>query len=197
MTNDSFFSREAVISYVGTYSRSDDQRKTRNNSKKYGSFATYISHHQPDRQDKCIFCSHKVNLGKYEKYLKKKSTEKRSKFLVRKNLCYGCHKPISMTKEYARFVKRNTFLADMVALQSRKLEMIILVHQVELKITFESDCAKFDNANGGASGSCETVSTCIASVKVGYATKGKKLPHIPFWIIAARKHLKEKTSYIH
>ena len=40
---------------------------------------------------------------------------------------------LTKTDEHARFVKRSILLAYIVTLQSRKLEMIILVHQMKLK----------------------------------------------------------------
>ena len=108
LINDPIFSREAITAYIGTQGKSDDRR---NNSKKYGSFATNISHHQPEAQDTCILCIHKHVLDNYE-----------NTFPARKTLCYGCHKPIQMSiNKYSRFVKRNILLAYMVTLQSRKL----------------------------------------------------------------------------
>ena len=46
-----------------------------------------------------------------------------------------CHtmQEFPMIDKYARFVKTNSLLADMATLQSRQLEIIILVHQMELK----------------------------------------------------------------
>ena len=92
MVNNPIFLREAITAYVGTQENSDNQRKRRSNSKKYGSFATGINHHQPEAQDKCILCSHKHDLDKCEEYMKK-SIEERRKLLAWKKLCYGCYKP--------------------------------------------------------------------------------------------------------
>ena len=138
LVNNPIFSREAITAYVGTQEKSDNQRKRRSNNKKYGSFATDINHHQPEAQEKCILCCHKHDLDNCEEHIKK-SIEERSKFLARKKLCYGCYKPISchtmqelaMTDEYARFVRRSILLVYIVTIESRKLEMIILVHQIE------------------------------------------------------------------
>ena len=41
---------------------------------------------------------------------------------------------LAMIDEYARFVRRSIVLVYIVTLQSRKLEMIILVHQMEHKM---------------------------------------------------------------
>ena len=73
----------------------------------------------------------------------KESIEERSKFLLlRRNYVmvvinqFQCHtmQELAMTEEYARFVTRSILLGYMVTLQSRKLEMIILVHQMEHKM---------------------------------------------------------------
>ena len=40
---------------------------------------------------------------------------------------------LAMTDEYDKFVKRSILLAYMITFQSRTLEMIILMHQMELK----------------------------------------------------------------
>ena len=81
------FLTETVTAYVETQKKSNNQRKKRSNSKKYGSLATDINHHQPEAQDDLEHC---------EEYMKK-STEERSKFLAQKKLCYGCYKPILMS----------------------------------------------------------------------------------------------------
>ena len=54
MVSNPIFSREATTAYVGTQEKSDNQRRRRKNSKKYGSIATDIDHHQPEAQDECI-----------------------------------------------------------------------------------------------------------------------------------------------
>ena len=41
---------------------------------------------------------------------------------------------LAVTDEYARFVRRSILMVNMVTLQGRKLEMIILVHQMEHKM---------------------------------------------------------------
>ena len=51
LVNNPIFSREAITAYFGTQEKSDNRRKRRSNSKKYGSFATDINH-QPEAQDK-------------------------------------------------------------------------------------------------------------------------------------------------
>ena len=81
LVNVPIFSREAITAYVGTQEKSDNQRKSRSNSKKYGSFATDIDHHQPKAQDKCILCCHKHDLDNCEEYMKK-SIEETIKFLA-------------------------------------------------------------------------------------------------------------------
>ena len=103
---------------------------------KYGSFATDINHHQSEAQDKCIICCHNHDLDNCEEYMKK-SIEEKSKFLAWKKLYYSGYKPISMSHN-ARTCndrqtcqickKRNILPAYMVTLQSRKLEMITLMH---------------------------------------------------------------------
>ena len=95
LVNDPIFLREAITAYFGTQEKSDNPRERRSNSKKYGSFATHIDHHQPEAQGKCICCSHKHDLGNCEEYMRK-NIEERSKFLAQKKLCYGCYKLISM-----------------------------------------------------------------------------------------------------
>ena len=97
---------------------------------------------------------------------------------------------LAMTDKYVRFVKRSILLAYIVALQSRKLGIIILVHQMELKknVTFKSKCAKSGDVTCSASHSDEIVSMYIAPVKIRYVKK-KKLPHIPLWVNAAREPL--------
>ena len=45
LVNDPMFLREAITAYVGNQEKSDNQRKRRNSSKKYGSFATDINYH--------------------------------------------------------------------------------------------------------------------------------------------------------
>ena len=94
MVSNPTFSREATTAYVGTQEKSDNQRRRRKNSKKYGSIATDVDHHQPEAQDECILCCHKHDLDNCEEQMKK-SIEERSKFLAWRKLCYGCYKPIS------------------------------------------------------------------------------------------------------
>ena len=95
MVSNLIFLREAITACVGTQENSDNLRKRRSNSKKYGSFATDVDHHQPEAQDKCIYCCHKHDLDNCEEYMRK-SIEERSKFLAQKKLCYGCYRLISM-----------------------------------------------------------------------------------------------------
>ena len=45
----------------------------RGNSKKYGSFATNINHHQPEAQAKCILFCDKHDLDNCEEYMKKEA----------------------------------------------------------------------------------------------------------------------------
>ena len=90
MVNHPIFSREAITAYVGNQQKFDNQRKRRSNSKKYGSFATDINHHQPEAQDKCILCSHKHDLDKCEEYMEK-SREERSKHVMVVINQFQCH----------------------------------------------------------------------------------------------------------
>ena len=52
LVNNLISSRETIIAYAGNQEKSDNQRKRRSNSKKYGSCAADISYHQPEAQDK-------------------------------------------------------------------------------------------------------------------------------------------------
>ena len=175
--------------------KSDNHRKRKSN-KKYDSFATYINHHQPEAQDKCILSSHKHNLDNCEEYMKK-SIEERSKFLAQK-LCYGCYKPISMwhnartcnDRQICQICKKKhpSSLHGCTPKQKAGDHNSSASDGTEKNVTFKSNCAKSGDVNCSASHSDEIVSMYIAPVKIKYVKK-KKLPHIPFWINAAREPL--------
>ena len=72
----------------------------------------------------------------------RKAQKKEANFLLKRIYImvvinqFQCHKmqELAMTDEYARFVRRIILLVYMVTLQSRKLETIILVYQMEHKM---------------------------------------------------------------
>ena len=72
----------------------------------------------------------------------RKAQKKEANFLLKRIYImvvisqFQCHKmqELAMTDEYARFVRRIILLVYMVTLQSRKLDTIILVYQMEHKM---------------------------------------------------------------
>ena len=152
------FLRETVTAYVETQKKSNNQRKKRSNSKKYGSLATDINHHQPEAQDDLEHC---------EEYMKK-STEERSKFLAQKKLCYGCYKPILMShnaktrsdRQICQICKKKhpTGLHGHTPKQKAGDDNFCASNVVQKNVTLGSNCAKFDDVSCSASCSDEIVS---------------------------------------
>ena len=175
MVNNPIFLRETVTAYVETQEKSNNQRKRRSNSKKYGSLATDINHHQPEAQD---------DLDNCEKYMKQNS-EKRSKFLAQKKLCYGCYKPILMShnaktrsdRQICQICKKKhpTGLHGHTPKQKAEDDNFCASNGMQKNVTLGSNCANFDNVSCSASCSDEIVSICIFPVKLRYVSKRKEV----------------------
>ena len=86
---------------------------------------------------------------------------------------------LATTEEYAVFVKRNFLLVYMFTLQSRKLEIVSHLCQMELtKMEYQRATEKFYSLNCGSSCNGEIVNTCIVPVKIRYLNNWKEVSMI-------------------
>ena len=92
---------------------------------------------------------------------------------------FQCHtmQELAMTDKYARFLKKKHPTGLHGYTPKQKLEMIILVHQMECKknVTCKSNCAKYNDVSCSALCSDEIVSMYIFPVKIRYLNKRKEV----------------------